>query len=353
MGNISAILFPEEFAEMNEPLVSVICGFFNRPSLVARTLSGIKNQTYKNIEVIVFDDASTDNTFDVICKFVNLHGDDRFKVYRHEKNIGFTRGIINAINKSSGEFIVMHDSGDYSFPRRIELQLKEMLSNKNISVVGSHYVNHIDKNGFEIIRKPNHDDATYEDIVSDSGFTHGEVMIRRSFYDRVGGYREEFKFSQDSDLWLRLIKISKFKTVKEILYVRHIQFSGISYKPDSFAAQAAFYEFARFVSGSADGGASLLTGLPDRNIFDVYSYERVDVQKRIFRGALRGVLFGDYIQAKEVAKKYVANKYKKIIVIFASVVLAGCFGKIINPVVRNIFGMKSHGYANLEKIEHI
>ena len=196
-------------------------------------------------------------------------------------------------------------------------------------------------------------DATYEDIVSDSGFTHGEVMIRRSFYDRVGGYREEFKFSQDSDLWLRLIKISKFKTVKEILYVRHIQFSGISYKPDSFAAQAAFYEFARFVSGSADGGASLLTGLPDRNIFDVYSYERVDVQKRIFRGALRGVLFGDYIQAKEVAKKYVANKYKKIIVIFASVVLAGCFGKIINPVVRNIFGMKSHGYANLEKIEHI
>lgn len=296
------------------PFVSVICGYYNRPQLVRRTLEGIRSQSFKDFEVIIFDDKSTDETASVIKEVLDEFNDPRFRFLPHEENMGFTRGLINAISHARGEYIAIHDSGDYSFPRRLQAQVEVLEKNPSVVVVGCHYVNFIEHLNLARVRKPNSNNADFESVCADSQFTHGEVMFRRSAYDQVGGYRAQFKFSQDSDLWLRMIKVGRFCTVPEVLYVRYIQFAGISYKPETFVAQAAFYTLARVVAKDAKNEKSMLMNLPDKHVFTVLPKESVQVQKVIVRGALRGIVFGDLDQAIQVAKIYVTSPVKSLLI---------------------------------------
>ena len=297
---------------MSAPLVSVICGYYNRPQLVRRTLDGIRAQSFKNFEVIIFDDKSTDETLDVIRSILDEYQDERFRLISHEKNMGFTRGLINAIKHARGKYIAVHDSGDYSLPRRLELQAAAMEKNPSVVVVGSHYINFIEHLNLARIRRPNSDSADFDSVCADSQFTHGEVMFRKAAYDKVGGYREQFKFSQDSDLWLRMIREGRFHTVPEVLYVRYIQFGGISYKPDTFVAQAAFYTLARVVARDKANESQWLRGLPENHVFKVLPMEDGRVQKVIVRGAFRGVIFGDFEQAIQVANGYIVSPVKRL-----------------------------------------
>lgn len=297
---------------MTDPLVTVICGYYNRPGLVKRTLDGIRHQTFGDYEVLIFDDKSTDDTPQKIKEWIAETGDDRFRLIEHEKNLGFTRGLINAIGVSRGKYIAIHDSGDLSFPRRFEEQVKVLEGDSRVGVVGCHYINYIEHLHLARVRRPNASGATFEDICRDSKFTHGEVMFRKSIYDKVGGYREQFKFSQDSDLWLRMIRESSFFTVPDVLYVRYIQFGGISYKPETFVAQAAFYTLARVVARDKAREHDLLKGLPEAHVFSVLPLADPSVQRVVVRGALRGVIFGDFDQAAIVAKGFVKSRLERV-----------------------------------------
>ena len=79
-------------------LISVVTGFYNRGNLVRTSIGSLLRQTYTNLEIIVFDDCSTDHTYEELLKFQ----DPRLKVIRHSINIGFVNGLINAIKQSSG-----------------------------------------------------------------------------------------------------------------------------------------------------------------------------------------------------------------------------------------------------------
>lgn len=324
---------------MNQPLVSVVCGYFNRPQLVRRTLDGIRGQDYKNIEVLIFDDKSTDDTLNVIKAVLAEYADPRFFLIEHEKNIGFTRGLINAVSRAKGKYIAIHDSGDFSFPTRLSKQVSVLESNSDVSVVGCHYINYIEHLKLARVRRPNSTSADFESVCRDSQFTHGEVMFRKATYDQVGGYREQFKFSQDSDLWLRMIKKARFYTVPEVLYVRYIQFGGISYKPETFVAQAAFYTLARIVARDQSASTEILRGLPDKHVFTVLPMEQEQVQHVIVRGALRGIVFGDFDQAVEVADRYVVSARKRSLIKCLAGLGRTRFGTLFLGVLRSRLGV--------------
>lgn len=103
----------------NEPLVSVIIPTYNRGRLILDSVNSVLNQTYKNIELIVVDDCSTDDTKEVIESIKDSH----IKYIKLEKNSGACIARNRGIEKSTGEFIAFNDSDDLWIPEKICRQL--------------------------------------------------------------------------------------------------------------------------------------------------------------------------------------------------------------------------------------
>lgn len=285
------------------PKVSVITGFYNRGHLLERTLEPLLSQTYENLEVIVFDDKSSDDTAERLSRYAERK-DPRLKIIIHDVNTGFTRGMLNAIAQSTGEYIAVQGSGDASTIDRIAEQAAVLQNHAEIGVVGSWYENIVEESGVVRLRTPNADVATPESLANGNVFTHGEVMYRRSVFDACGGYQPEFRFCQDYDMWLRMIRICRFATVKKMLYRRYIQFEGVSYAVDKAATQVKYSLIAQRMSrATAERRAEMMGVLRAGGPSALVDDNDPDLQKRLWRNCLRLVAWGNPKQAGKFAAK--------------------------------------------------
>lgn len=110
-----------------EDLVSIIMPAYNSSKFIGESLESIINQSYKNWEVIIIDDCSTDNTGEVVKKLMKK--DKRIKYFRLEKNSGAAVARNKAIDFATGKFIAFLDSDDIWFPEKLEKQIKYMKEN--------------------------------------------------------------------------------------------------------------------------------------------------------------------------------------------------------------------------------
>lgn len=222
-------------------LVSILTVYYNRANYVIESIQSLLDQTYDNIEIIAVDDGSTDNTLELLNSFK----DPRLKVITHT-NRGFTKSIIEAVKQSKGEYIAIHGSGDYSYPKRIELQAELMRQNPDIGVVGCMVENINTVTGSKrLFYEVDERIPPLEQLLQNNVFTHGEVMFRRDIYDKAGGYREVFKFTQDYDLWLRMAFHTRFGLVKEVLYKRYTLADGVSASVEKRMVQQYLAELGR------------------------------------------------------------------------------------------------------------
>ena len=197
---------------MNNPKVTIITGYFNRQDYVNDSLHSLLNQTYQNIEIIVFDDASTDNTLANLKYFENIH--KRIKVITNKENKGFVRNLIDIISNVDSKYVAIHGSGDISLPERIESQIKFLLSNPEVGIVSCNTTttNDIYCNYKNVL----YYDTDY--LRKKNPIAHGGAMFRLKDYYKAGGYRSFFTFSQDRDLWLRMSLYTKIAVLPEVLY---------------------------------------------------------------------------------------------------------------------------------------
>lgn len=222
-------------------LVSILTVYYNRADQVKESIQSLLDQTYSSTEIIIVDDGSTDRTLEVL----NTFSDPRIRIISHS-NRGFTRSIIEAVKQSKGELIAIHGSGDISFPERIEEQARLLQNNEEIGVVGCMVENQNTVTGTTALyHKFKDGEEAISQLMSNNIYTHGEVMFRRSVYEQAGGYRELFKFTQDYDLWLRMALITKFATVKKLLYRRYTLPDGVSASIDKMMVQQYLAEFGR------------------------------------------------------------------------------------------------------------
>lgn len=206
-------------------LVSIISVFHNREKYALESINSILNQTYRDIEIILVDDGSTDNTYKILSRI----SDPRIKLFKH-KNQGFTKSIKEAINLSKGEIIAIHGAGDISLDTRIEKQVEILKRNTDIGIVGCYVENYdVDNNQRSLYIPPSEKNGNMTEILKKANiFTHGEVAFRRDIYEKVGGYREYFKYSQDRDLWLRMSLLTNYTIIPEKLYIRYNFSNGVS-----------------------------------------------------------------------------------------------------------------------------
>ncbi len=209
-----------------KPLVSVIIPCYNGEKFIGDAIESVVNQTYKNWELIIVDDGSTDNSERIIKKYLQ---DDRIQYIKHKKNRGIPAARNTGINASKGEFIALLDDDDKWVPYKLSLQLEEFY--KNAADLGLVFGNiiMINSNGYVIRKgknlKINLEKLTQEEILERlflSNFISSiTVLFKRECIREVEGFDENIKWGGDDyDLWLRIVGKFKIKYLNRVLAMR-------------------------------------------------------------------------------------------------------------------------------------
>lgn len=183
------------------PLVSAIIPTFNRAAYVARAIDSALAQTWPNVEVVVCDDGSTDNTTEVLAQYGN-----RIRVVS-QTNQGLSAARNTAIKASSGEFLALLDDDDEWLPERLAIQMPLMLDNPDAGLVGGGAVL-IDAAGNQLPHQGpariGVEHVAFKAFFPANRITCPTALIRRSVIDSVGAFDTTLPYAEDYDMWLRI-----------------------------------------------------------------------------------------------------------------------------------------------------
>lgn len=213
-----------------EPLVSIIMAAHNADKYIAETIESVLSQNYTNWELIVTDDASTDNTRDIVVQYTKK--DPRIKIIPLDKSVRQTVARIKAIKISSGEYLAILDADDISLPDRLKIQVNFLEINPDIAVVGS-AAELINENGAHIGKKEKACEFTELafKLLLQTQFIHSSVCMRKKTYDDIGGYDGVTYriYAEEYDLLNRFVNEGyKLTNLPEILIKYRIHPQGIS-----------------------------------------------------------------------------------------------------------------------------
>lgn len=199
------------------PRVSVILPAFNEEKYLERAVRSILSQTYRDFELIVLDDGSTDRTWEVLQRF----RDPRMLKVRLP-HVGFRQALNRGFALARGEYIARMDADDESLPTRLEEQVKFLDANPSIHVLGTAvYLNDALRKERSLRIPPLDDREIRRSFALFIPICHGSVMMRREVLEVVGGYREDVVDAEDLDLWLRAAPHFRFGNLEKPLYVYH------------------------------------------------------------------------------------------------------------------------------------
>lgn len=207
-------------------LVSVIIPTYNRARMITRTIDSVLHQTYSQLEVIVVDDCSPDNTGEV----VKSYEDPRVRYIRQETNQGAPAARNRGLALAKGEFIALLDDDDDWLPPKLEIQVAQFRSNP--PEVGLLYCgcNVVLREGKTVVerREPRYRGAVFREMLSYNFVPSVTPLLRREVFRRCGGYDESFPSNQDWEMWVRVAREFEFEFVPDVLANYYIHESQIS-----------------------------------------------------------------------------------------------------------------------------
>lgn len=197
---------------MNKPLVSVVISIYNAETYIAQAIESILSQTLQNFELILIDDASTDNTLQIINSFKKK--DKRIKVIRNKKNLHMAESLNLAIDQAKSDIIARMDQDDISLPKRLEIQYEFLKSHPDIAIVGNDIIV-IDERNTTVGKRiyPITSDQLKKIMFRYSPFAHPTVMFRKDAYLKTGRYDGTKYPCEDIDFWFRLGRKYKFASI--------------------------------------------------------------------------------------------------------------------------------------------
>lgn len=190
-------------SKMSDKKISVVMGVYNCAETLSQAIDSIINQTYVNWELIMCDDASTDNTYDIAKAYVERFP-DKMILLQNDKNSKLAYTLNRCLEYATGEYVARMDGDDISLPTRFEKEVAYLESHPNIQLVGTAMQQFNDVDGdIQVIYKPEHTDKRI--MHKCIPFNHATIMTYKSVYDQLGGYTvsERTKRGQDYDLWFR------------------------------------------------------------------------------------------------------------------------------------------------------
>lgn len=205
------------------PKVTVLMSVYNSERYMREAIEGIFSQTFKDFDFLIINDGSTDSSREIILSYK----DPRIRLIDNKKNIGLTRSLNKGLKLARGEYIARQDADDISLPERLEKQINFLDENKDVGIVGSSLIE-IDGEADKLytLILATEDKEIRERLFLGNYF--GFEMFRKSVLEKVGYYREEFRYAQDYDLALRIAEVSKIANIREPLYKYRVIPNSIS-----------------------------------------------------------------------------------------------------------------------------
>ena len=197
--------------------ISILLPVFNCGLYVKSAIQSIINNSYKNYEVIVVNDGSTDNTLGLINQF----NDTRIKVYNKE-NSGLVETLNYGLNKCNYPIIMRMDGDDIIHHKKIETQLNYFLRNESILVGTQGFTIDFNEKKTGKINLPLSNDKIIKSLLKlSSGLIHPSVMYYKDALLKIGGYNQNFKHAEDYEMYLRLSKVGKISNLENrLIYLR-------------------------------------------------------------------------------------------------------------------------------------
>jgi glycosyltransferase involved in cell wall biosynthesis len=196
------------------PAVSIIIPVFNRIEPLERALQSIQKQTFKDFDLTVVDDHSTDDIFSITKKYGTKYLKTNGKGVSAARNTG--------IVSSDCELVAFLDSDDEWLPQKLELQMKYLSQNPNCNIV---HTNELwIRNGQPVNQGPKHQKMggrIFSQCTELCLIAPSSVLVRRSLLNQVGLFDENFPVCEDFDLWLRITATEDIGFVSEPLVIKH------------------------------------------------------------------------------------------------------------------------------------
>ena len=195
--------------------VSVIIPCFNSQKTISRALNSVCLQTYKEYEVVIVDDGSTDNTKEIIQTFFK---DKKITYnYIYQVNAGPSSARNNGVKSANGKYIAFLDSDDEWHYKKLEIQMKIMKEN-NLNFLGSTYT--YDDLKYEKLDKIELKKYIFKKLILSNKFSTPGVIIKKILFEQLGGFDTSMKYSEDYDLWLRASLKEDLYMIKEPKLIR-------------------------------------------------------------------------------------------------------------------------------------
>lgn len=208
--------------------VSVVIPTYNRSNLILRAINSVLNQTYSNIEVIVVDDCSSDNTREIVQSIT----DERVKYLCLEKNMGACAARNKGIEAARGDYIAFQDSDDEWHLNKLEVQMKKMKNaNADVSFCNFIKVSKSENNKNEFPVGIQEDFIDYENLIRKSIVSTQCIVARKTCFSEIR-FDTNLPRLQDWDVILELSKKFSVYHIDDALVNMYVQSDSISSHPE-------------------------------------------------------------------------------------------------------------------------
>jgi len=198
------------------PKVSVVIPTYNRAELLRSAIISVLNQTFQDFEIVVVDDASKDNTAEVISSF----NDKRIKYIRHETNKGEAGARNTGVMNSEGEYIAFLDDDDEWLPEKLKKQIE--LFENSPREVGGVYTGFlkVDRTTGEVLKRviPTKRGNIFSDLLRFNWiYIPSVLMVKKECFEKAGLFDASIPFGLDYDMWIRISKGFHYEYIREPL----------------------------------------------------------------------------------------------------------------------------------------
>ncbi len=203
---------------------------YNGEEFLRDSILSILDQSYKDFEFIIVDDASTDNSFKIIQDFQK--NDSRIKIIDNKFNLGLTKSLNKGISEAKGKYLARLDSGDLSLPERFKKQVHFLDQNGDVGLIGSWmYIINTKGETIKEVKYPTDDKKIKKNLINYNPFAHSSIMFRKEIASKVDFYDENYKYTQDYNFYFKLFPYTQFANLPVFLVkYRHMPNSITSTK---------------------------------------------------------------------------------------------------------------------------
>ncbi|KKQ33960.1 MAG: hypothetical protein US50_C0067G0008 [Candidatus Nomurabacteria bacterium GW2011_GWB1_37_5] len=211
------------------PKVSILLPTYNGAQYVVESIESVIRQSFNDWELIIIDDASTDNIGNIIKEFIKNYS--RIIFIQNDKNLGLAGNLNKGISISKGEYIARIDQDDIWIDSdKLKKQVEFLDKNMDCVLIGTGY-KIVDENGMFIrdVKPLKDDQSIRKNILLYNPFGHSTVVFRKQPVLHLKGYNSKIKYGEDYDLWLRLGQKGSLANIEDIC-MQYRMCNGMSQK---------------------------------------------------------------------------------------------------------------------------